>query len=77
MMWSPIIVTPPVVVAGIAGVYSKRWAKTVLPVASTIYMLDGLDRRVLPRAGRGAPTRRVRPSELQHPDGAADHGPRI
>ncbi len=42
MMWSPIIVTPPVVVAGIAGVYSKRWAKTVLPVASAVYMLDGL-----------------------------------
>lgn len=42
MMWSPIIVTPPVVVAGLAGVYSKRWAKTVLPIASTIYMLDGL-----------------------------------
>ncbi|HEX3518101.1 MAG TPA: hypothetical protein VHT29_03600 [Solirubrobacteraceae bacterium] len=42
MMWSPIVVTPPVVVAGIAGVYSKRWAKTVLPVASTVYMLDGL-----------------------------------
>jgi hypothetical protein len=42
MMWSPIIVTPPVVVAGLAGMYSKRWAKTVLPVASAIYMLDGL-----------------------------------
>ena len=42
MMWSPIVVTPPVVVAGIAGVYSKRWAKTALPVASTVYMLNGL-----------------------------------
>jgi hypothetical protein len=42
MMWSPIVVTPPVVVAGVAGIYSKRWAKTVLPVASTIYMLNGL-----------------------------------
>ncbi len=42
MMWSPIVVTPPVVVAGIAGVYSERWAKTVLPIASGIYMLDGL-----------------------------------
>ena len=42
MMWSPIIVTPPVVVAGIAGVYSKRWAKTALPIASGIYMLNGL-----------------------------------
>ncbi|HEX4466543.1 MAG TPA: hypothetical protein VH025_05110 [Solirubrobacteraceae bacterium] len=42
MMWSPILVTPPVVVAGIAGIYSKRWAKTVLPIASSVYILDGL-----------------------------------
>jgi hypothetical protein len=42
MMWSPIIVTPPVVVAGIAGVFSKRWAKTALPAASAVYMLNGL-----------------------------------
>ncbi len=42
MMWSPIVVTPPVVVAGIAGVYSRRWAKTVLPVASAVYAADGL-----------------------------------
>ncbi|AXH95312.1 hypothetical protein [Ornithinimicrobium avium] len=41
-MWSPILVTPPVVVAGIAGVFSRRWAKTVLPVAAGIYALDGL-----------------------------------
>ena len=33
-MWSPILVTPPVVVAGVMGVRSKRWAKTVLPVAA-------------------------------------------
>src|SRR5699024_3351086 len=26
-MWSPIIVTPPVVIAGAAGVVSRRWAK--------------------------------------------------
>jgi len=42
MMWSPILVTPPVIVAGIGGVYSKRWAKTALPIASGIYMLNGL-----------------------------------
>jgi hypothetical protein len=42
MMWSPIVVTPPVVVAGIAGVYSKRWAKTVLPIVSAVYAADGL-----------------------------------
>ena len=42
MMWSPIAVTPPVVVAGIAGIYSRRWAKTVLPIASVVYAADGL-----------------------------------
>ncbi len=41
-MWSPILVTPPVVIAGIAGVYSKTWAKTALPVAAGLYALDGL-----------------------------------
>ena len=42
MMWSPIIVTPPLVVAGIAGVFSKKWAKTALPVTAAVYTLNGL-----------------------------------
>ena len=42
MMWSPIVVTPPVVVAGIAGVFSERWAKTALPAAAAVYTADGL-----------------------------------
>lgn len=42
MMWSPIVVTPPVVVAGIAGVFSRRWAKTWLPITSVIYTANGL-----------------------------------
>jgi hypothetical protein len=42
MMWSPIVVTPPVIVAGIAGVFSRRWAKTALPVTAAIYTLNGL-----------------------------------
>jgi hypothetical protein len=33
-MWSPIVLTPPLVVAGIGGVFSRRWAKTVLPTAN-------------------------------------------
>ncbi len=41
-MWSPILVTPPVVIAGIAGVFSKKWAKTALPIAAAIYAADGL-----------------------------------
>ena len=42
MMWSPIVVTPPVVIAGIAGIYSRRWAKTALPIAAVVYAADGL-----------------------------------
>jgi hypothetical protein len=41
-MWSPILVTPPVVVAGIAGVFSKRWAKSWLPMTAAVYAADGL-----------------------------------
>lgn len=41
-MWSPVLVTPPVVIAGIAGVFSRRWAKTALPIAAAIYAADGL-----------------------------------
>lgn len=42
MMWSPIIVTPPVVIAGIGGVVSRRWAKTWLPLTALIYTANGL-----------------------------------
>jgi hypothetical protein len=42
MMWSPIIVTPPLVVAAIGGVFSKKWAKTALPATAAIYCLNGL-----------------------------------
>ncbi|KZS59314.1 hypothetical protein A4G27_23805 [Mycobacterium kansasii] len=41
-MWSPIVVTPPVVVAGVGGVFSKRWAKRWLPVTAAVYAANGL-----------------------------------
>ncbi|MDQ3629747.1 MAG: hypothetical protein M3417_00420 [Actinomycetota bacterium] len=41
-MWTPIAVTPPLVAAGIAGVYSERAARTALPLASALFALDGL-----------------------------------
>jgi hypothetical protein len=40
-MWTPIVLTPPLTAAGIAGVYSERAARTVLPVLSALYALDG------------------------------------
>lgn len=41
-MWSPIVVTPPIVVAGIAGIFSRRAAKTWLPITSAIYTATAL-----------------------------------
>jgi hypothetical protein len=51
MMWSPIVVTPPLVVAGAAGVVSRRWAKTALPAASALYAATGLAGEVLHARG--------------------------
>jgi hypothetical protein len=42
MMWSPIIVTPPVMIAGIGGVFSRKWAKTYLPITAAIYTANGV-----------------------------------
>ncbi len=42
IMWSPVLLAPPLVASGLAGVASRRWAKRVLPVASAAYALDGL-----------------------------------
>jgi hypothetical protein len=40
--WAPIVVTPALVAAGIAGFFSPRAARTVLPAASLIYGLNGV-----------------------------------
>jgi hypothetical protein len=41
-MWTPVFLTPPLTAAAIAGVFSERAAKTVLPAVSALYFLDGL-----------------------------------
>ena len=41
-MWTPIVLTPPLVAAGVAGALSERAARTVLPAVSALYFLDGL-----------------------------------
>jgi hypothetical protein len=41
-MWSPIVVTPPVVLAGTAGIFNKRAAKTALPLTAAVYTANGL-----------------------------------
>ena len=51
LMWSPIVVTPPIVAAGIAGIFSRKAAKTALPAASALYVLTGLAGLILHARG--------------------------
>jgi hypothetical protein len=41
-MWTPLVLTPPLTAAGVAGYASERAAKTVLPALSALYFLDGV-----------------------------------
>ena len=41
-MWSPVVLTPPLVVAGIGGAVSKRCAKTWLPLTAGLYFANGV-----------------------------------
>ncbi len=41
-MWSPIITSPLVSVAGLAGFRSPRAARTVLPAVSALYAVNGV-----------------------------------
>ena len=41
-MWTPIVLTPPLVAAGVAGAVSQRIARTALPAVSLLYAADGM-----------------------------------
>jgi hypothetical protein len=41
-MWLPVALTPPMALAGIAGVFSRRAAKTALPAVSAVVVANGL-----------------------------------
>ena len=41
-MWTPLLLTPPLTAAGVAGIASERASRTVLPAVSALYFLDGL-----------------------------------
>ena len=41
-MWTPIVLSPALSAAGLAGVRSERAAKTWLPAISALYCADGL-----------------------------------
>jgi hypothetical protein len=40
-MWTPVLLSPVLAAAGLAGVCSERAAHTVLPAVSSVYVLDG------------------------------------
>ncbi len=42
MMWTPVAITPIGMAAGVAGFFSKRYAKTLLPIASAMIVINGL-----------------------------------
>jgi hypothetical protein len=60
MMWLPIAIVPTIIPAGIAAVFSRRAAKTVLPLASALVVANGLQgtffhwRGVLQKPGGGS-----------------------
>ena len=41
-MWTPVLLSPGLAAAGVAGVASERAARTVLPALSAVYVADGL-----------------------------------
>ncbi|QEC47417.1 hypothetical protein FSW04_07370 [Baekduia soli] len=40
-MWTPVLLSPALAAAGIAGVVNERAARTVLPAVSAVFFLDG------------------------------------
>ncbi|MCU1596722.1 MAG: hypothetical protein JWQ47_461 [Glaciihabitans sp.] len=50
-MWAPIALGPAAVIAGVAGVFSKRAAKTTLPLVSAVIVANGLQGVVLHARG--------------------------
>lgn len=47
MMWIPVALTPPTVVAGVAGVFSRKAAKTALPLVSMAVIANSLQGQYL------------------------------
>jgi hypothetical protein len=47
MMWLPVALTPVATAAGLAGVFSRRAAKTVLPIVSAVVLANSLQGQYL------------------------------
>ena len=41
-MWTPVLLSPVLAAAGVAGMLSERAAHTILPAVSSLYVLDGV-----------------------------------
>src|SRR5689334_23685253 len=41
-MWTPVVLSPTLAAAGVAGVASERAARTLLPAASALYVANGM-----------------------------------
>jgi hypothetical protein len=41
-LWSPVLLSPPLAIAGVGGVFSRRWAKTALPATAALYTANGV-----------------------------------
>jgi hypothetical protein len=53
MMWWPVVVVPTAIPAGVAAVFSRRAARTVLPAASAAIVINGLQGTYLHWRGIG------------------------
>ena len=52
-MWAPVVLGPVGAIAGVAGVFSRRAAKTLLPVAAATIVANGLQGTYLHARGIG------------------------
>ena len=71
VMYTPVILSGTLAVGGFAGFFSKRAARTVLPVISVITLGDSLIGFYFHVRGSPSKTRRLASSHRQHGDGAA------
>ena len=53
MMWIPVALTPAMTLAGVAGIFSRRAAKTFLPAVSAVVLFNSLQGQYLHLRGIG------------------------
>ncbi len=73
-MWTPVVLSPALSAAGVAGVVSERAATTVLPALSAVFFLDGAAGVYFHLRGVGAQAGRAARGDLQPRHGPAGAG---